>query len=77
MTPNRPTATDTLPPAWLVALAGQLAFGLLLIGVLAGAASADEPALADFLKTLDLRGYPSRTAPPQFSAAQSTPGSCY
>jgi cytochrome c biogenesis protein CcmG/thiol:disulfide interchange protein DsbE len=50
-------------PAWLAAR--LLAFGLLVAG-LAGAASADEPALAALLKTLDLRGYPSRTTPPQF-----------
>ncbi|MBI2160479.1 MAG: TlpA family protein disulfide reductase [Candidatus Rokubacteria bacterium] len=37
------------------------------MAALAGAASADPPALAPLLKTLDLRGYPSRTAPPQFS----------
>jgi len=50
-------------PAWLAAR--LLAFGLLVAG-LAGAASADEPALAALLKSLDLRGYPSRTTPPQF-----------
>lgn len=66
MTPSRPTAMDAWPPAWLAARAGLLAFGLLM-AVLAGAVSADEPALAALLKTLDLRGYPSRTAPPQFS----------
>ena len=37
--------------------------------VLVGAVSADEPALAALLKTLDLRGYPSRTAPPPFSGS--------
>src|SRR5205823_11425781 len=36
---------------------------------LAPAASADEPTLAALLKTLDLRGYTSRTAPPQFSGS--------
>lgn len=56
------------PPAWLAARAGLLAFGLLM-AVLAGAVSADEPALSALLKTLDLRGYPSRTAPPQFSGS--------
>ena len=64
MTPSRPTAMDAWPPAWLAARAGLLAFGL-LVAVLAGAVSADEPALAALLKTLDLRGYPDRTAPPQ------------
>jgi peroxiredoxin len=59
---------DAWPPAWLAARAGLLAFGLLM-AVLAGAVSADEPALAALLKTLDLRGYPSRTAPPPFSGS--------
>jgi cytochrome c biogenesis protein CcmG/thiol:disulfide interchange protein DsbE len=58
----------TWSPAWLAARAGLLAFGL-LVAALAGAASADQPALASLLKTLDLRGYPSRTAPPQFSGS--------
>ncbi len=52
--------------AWLAARAGPLAFGL-LVAALAGAASADQSALASLLKTLDLRAYSSRTAPPQFS----------
>ena len=68
MTPSRPAAMDAWPPAWLTARAGLLAFGL-LIAVLAGAVSADEPALAALLKALDLRGYPARTAPPQFSGS--------
>jgi peroxiredoxin len=68
MTPSRPTAMDAWPPAWLAARAGLLAFGLLM-AVLAGAVSADEPALAALRKTLDLRGYPSRTAPPPFSGS--------
>jgi peroxiredoxin len=68
MTPSRPTAMDAWPPAWVAARAGLLAFGLLM-AVLAGAVSADEPALAALLKTLDLRGYPSRTAPPPFSGS--------
>jgi len=68
MTPSRPAAMDAWPPAWLAARAGLLAFGL-LIAILAGAVSADEPALAALLKTLDLRGYTSRTAPPQFSGS--------
>ena len=63
MTPSHPAAMGGWSPAWLAAR--MLAFGLLVAGV-AGAASADEPALAALLKTLDLRGYPSRTAPPQF-----------
>ena len=40
---------------------------VLLVAVLALAVSADEPALAALLKALDLRGYTSRPAPPQFS----------
>jgi peroxiredoxin len=55
-------------PALLAARTGLLAFGL-LVAALVGAASADEPALASLLKTLDLRGYPSRTAPPQVSGS--------
>jgi peroxiredoxin len=55
-------------PSWLAARAGLLAFGL-LVAALVGAASADEPALASLLKTLDLRGYTARTAPPQFSGS--------
>lgn len=66
MTPNPPTAMGTWSPAWLAVRAGPLAFGL-LVAALAGAASADPPALASLLKTLDLRGYTSRTTPPQFS----------
>ena len=64
MTPDPPAAMG----AWSIAgpAARMLAFGL-LVAALAGAASADQPALASLLKTLDLRGYTSRTAPPQFS----------
>jgi peroxiredoxin len=43
-----------------------LACGLLLAG-LTGAARADQAALAPLLKTLDLRDYTYRTAPPRFS----------
>jgi peroxiredoxin len=68
MTPSRPAAMEAWPPAWLAARRGLLAFGL-LVAALAPAASADEPALAALLKTLDLRGYTSRTAPPQFSGS--------
>lgn len=68
MTPDRPAAMGAWSPAWLAARTGLLAFGL-LIAVLAGAVSADQPALAALLKTLDLRGYTSRTAPPQFSGS--------
>src|SRR5207247_11277346 len=46
--------------------AGVVAFGL-FVAALASAAGADQSALASLLKTLDLRGYTSRTAPPQFS----------
>jgi thiol-disulfide isomerase/thioredoxin len=68
MPPSRPAAMDAWPPAWLAARAGLLAFGL-LVATVAPAASTDEPALAALLKTLDLRGYTSRTAPPQFSGS--------
>jgi len=68
MTPSRPVAMDAWLPAWLAARAGLLVFGLLVVA-LAPAASADEPALAALLKALDLRGYPARTAPPQFSGS--------
>jgi len=73
MTPGRPTAMDPWPPAWLATRRRLLTFGLLAFGLLAAAlapaASADEPALAALLKTLDLRGYASRTTPPQFSGS--------
>src|SRR5216684_3171465 len=68
MTPSRPAAMDAWPPACLAARTGLLAFGL-LVAALAGAARADEPALASLLKTLDLRGYTTRTMPPQFSGS--------
>ena len=54
--------------ACLAAQAGLLAF-CLLVAALPGAARAEQPALASLLKTLDLRGYTSRTAPPQFSGS--------
>jgi peroxiredoxin len=66
VTPSLPVATGAWSPAWLAARTGLLVF-VLLIAVLAGAVSADEPALAALLRTLDLRGYTSRPAPPQFS----------
>jgi peroxiredoxin len=53
-------------PAWLAVRAGLVAFGLFVAAV-AGAASADEPALVSLFKAFDLRGYTSRAAPPQFS----------
>jgi hypothetical protein len=56
-------------PAWLTVRAGLLAFSL-LIAALDDAASADQAALASLLKALDLRGYTSRTAPPQFSGSR-------
>jgi len=68
MPPSRPAAMEAWPPAWLAAQAGLLAFAL-LIAVLAPAVSAEEPALAALLKTLDLRDYISRPAPPQFSGS--------
>ena len=64
MTPSRPAAMEAWPPVWLAAR--LFTFGL-LVAALAGAASADPPALASLLKTLDLRGYSARTAPPHFS----------
>ena len=66
MTPSPPAAMGAWSPARLGAWTGLLSFAL-LIAVLAPAVSAEEPALASLLKTLDLRGYTSRTAPPQFS----------
>ena len=66
MTLGPPAATRACSPARLAARAGLLAFGL-LVAAPASAARADEPALASLIKTLDLRGYLSRTAPPQFS----------
>ncbi len=68
MTPSRPAAMGAWPPAWLAARAGLLAFGL-LVAAPASVARADEPALTSLLKTLDLRGYTSRTVPPQFSGS--------
>ena len=55
-------------PAWLAAWTGLLAFGL-LVATVAPTTSADDPVLAALLKTLDLRGYTSRPAPPQFSGS--------
>jgi len=66
MTPSPPAALEAWSPAWLTARAGVVAFGL-FVAALASAAGADQSALASLLKTLDLRGYTSRTAPPQFS----------
>src|SRR5712692_1433069 len=68
MTPSRPAAMEAWPPAWPAARTGLLAFGLLVAAV-APAVRADEPALASLFKTLDLRGYTSRTVPPQFSGS--------
>ncbi len=67
MTPSFSAAMGASPTR-LAARAGLLAFGL-LVAALAGATSSDEPALASLLKTFDLRGYTSRTAPPQFSGS--------
>jgi thiol-disulfide isomerase/thioredoxin len=64
MTPS-PRAAVGASRAWLADRAGLLACGL-LVTALAGAASADQPALAALLTALDLRGYTSRTAPPHF-----------
>ena len=68
MPPSRPAAMEAWRPAWLATRAGLLTCAL-LIAVLAPAVNADEPALAALLKTLDLRGYTSRPAPPQFSGS--------
>ena len=68
MTPSLPAAMGTSSSVGLAARAGLFAFGL-LVAALAGAASPDQPALAALLKTLDLRGYTSPTAPPQFSGS--------
>jgi thiol-disulfide isomerase/thioredoxin len=66
MTPRRPAAMGAWSPAWLAAR--LLACGLLVVG-LAGAVNADQAALAPLLKTLDLRDYTFRTAPPPFSGS--------
>jgi thiol-disulfide isomerase/thioredoxin len=66
MTSSRPAAMRAWSPAWLAAR--LLACGLLVVG-LAGAGNADQAALAPLLKTLDLRNYTSRTAPPPFSGS--------
>ena len=68
MTPSPPAAMGAWLPAGLAVWAGLLASGL-FVAALAGAASTDQPALASLLKTLDLRGYTSRAAPPQFSGS--------
>jgi len=68
MTPSPPAAMGAWSPPWLGARTGLLSFAL-LIAVLASPVSADEPALAALLKTLDLRGYTIRTAPPPFSGS--------
>jgi peroxiredoxin len=69
MTPSAPAAMGAWWSAWLAARAGPLAFGLLVVAVLAGAASADQSALASLVERLDLRGYTSRTGPPRFSGS--------
>jgi thiol-disulfide isomerase/thioredoxin len=66
MTSSYPAAMRAWSPAWLAAR--LLACGLLVVG-LAGAGNADQAALAPLLKTLDLRNYTSRTAPPPFSGS--------
>jgi thiol-disulfide isomerase/thioredoxin len=66
MTPDRPAAVGASSPAWLAARAGLLVFGLLVAGP-GRPASAEQPVLAPLLKSLDLRGYISPTAPPPFS----------
>ncbi len=62
------TVMGAWSPAWLAARAGPLVSGL-LVAALVGVTSAEQPALASLLKALDLRGYASRPAPPQFSGA--------
>jgi thiol-disulfide isomerase/thioredoxin len=73
MTLGPPAAMEAWPSGWLAARRGLLSFSL-LVAALAGGASADQPALASLLKTLDLRGYTPRTPPPQFSGATLDPG---
>ena len=63
MMPSLPAAMGSWSPAWL---AGPLACGLLVVG-LAGTGNADQEVLAPLLKSLDLRDYTARTAPPPFS----------
>ena len=47
---------------------GRLLTGSLLVGVLYGAVASEEASLPSLLRALDLRGYPSGTMPPGFSA---------
>src|SRR4029077_3804665 len=68
MTPSPPAAMGAWSPPWLGARTGLLSFAM-LIAVLVSPVSADEPALVALLKTLDLRGYTSRTVPPRFSGS--------
>jgi hypothetical protein len=68
MASSPPAAMDVWASALLAARTGLLAFGL-LVAALVGAASSDDPAVASLLKTLDLRGYTSRTVPPQVSGS--------
>jgi len=47
---------------------GGLLAGSLLVGALCGSAGAEGAPLTSLLKALDIRGYPSGTMPPHFSA---------
>ena len=65
MTPAFPAA---LRARSSVGLAARLLAGLLVVG-LSETGRADQAALAPLLKTLDLRDYTARTAPPKFSGS--------
>jgi cytochrome c biogenesis protein CcmG/thiol:disulfide interchange protein DsbE len=64
--PGSQTAVEAWTP---VRLTTRLLACVLLVAGLAGTGNADQAALAPLLKTLDLRDYTSRTAPPPFSGS--------
>lgn len=66
MAPSLPAALRAWPPVGIAAR--LLACGLLVVG-LTDTGRADQAALAPLLKTLDLREYTARTAPPKFSGS--------
>jgi peroxiredoxin len=66
MTPSLPAALRAWSPVGIAAR--LLACGLLVVG-LTETGRPDPAALAPLLKTLDLRAYTARTAPPKFSGS--------
>jgi cytochrome c biogenesis protein CcmG/thiol:disulfide interchange protein DsbE len=66
MTPSLPAALRGWSPVGIAAR--LLACGLLVVG-LTETGRADQAAIAPLLKTLDLREYTARTAPPTFSGS--------